>query len=109
MQGWIRFFSKETNGQIQLVIAIIVIVAAFYFQVAALEWLIIMLCVSLVLGLEMVNSALESMANKLHPGRDDHIRDAKDMAAGAVLLACTISVICGLIIFIPYLNQVIGR
>ncbi len=103
MQGWVRFFSKETNGQIQLVIAALVISAGFYFRVNAREWLVIMLCIAIVIGLEMLNSALETLADKLHPGRDKHIRDAKDMAAGAVLLACVISVICGLIIFIPYL------
>lgn len=48
---------------------------------------IVALAIALVLSLEMVNSALEAVIDHLHPDAADPIRRAKDMAAGAVLVA----------------------
>jgi diacylglycerol kinase len=50
---------------------------------------------SMVLALELVNTALEHLADKLHPERHIAIQNAKDCAAGAVLLASIAAVIIG--------------
>jgi diacylglycerol kinase len=101
LQGWAYFFRKETNGQIQAVIAMLVIIAGFVFGISAEEWLWILLCIGLVLALEMVNTAIETLANRLHPERHPDIKIVKDVAAGAVLWASVMSVMVGLIIFLP--------
>jgi undecaprenol kinase/diacylglycerol kinase (ATP) len=101
LQGWAYFFRKEANGQIQGVIALLVIIAGFVFGISAKEWLWILLCIGLVLGLEMVNTAIETLADRLHPEKHPEIKSVKDVAAGAVLWAAVISVIVGVIIFLP--------
>jgi undecaprenol kinase/diacylglycerol kinase (ATP) len=101
LQGWLHFFSHETNGRIQAVIAALVVVAGFVFQITTHEWLWILLCIAIVIGLEMVNTAFETLANRLHPGLHPDIKIVKDVAAGAVLWAAVISVIIGAVIFLP--------
>lgn len=82
-------------------IAIIVIAAGFYFGLTRFEWAVIWICIAMVLCLELINSALEETLDHLHPGRHDSVGKAKDMAAGAVILASIISVIAGIYIFYP--------
>jgi undecaprenol kinase/diacylglycerol kinase (ATP) len=108
LQGWGYFFRKETNGQIQAVVALLVVAAGFIFGLSQQEWMWILLCIGLVLSLEMVNTAVETLANRLHPEKHPDIKIVKDVAAGAVLWASVISVIIGLIIFIPKLSAIVA-
>lgn len=60
-----------------------------------LWWVLITLAVGLVLVAEMANSALETLADLLHPGQHPEIGVAKDVAAGAVLIATIVAVVVG--------------
>jgi diacylglycerol kinase len=99
--GWAKFFAKETNGQIQLLVAFLVIIAGFLLNISRGEWMIVLGCTALVLSLEMINSAIEKLCDHLHPGLHPQIGLVKDIAAGAVLWASVVSVAIGLIIFLP--------
>jgi diacylglycerol kinase len=101
MQGWAAFFSKETNGQIQLCVAIAIIIAGFVFGLSAMEWVIILGCIGLILALEMMNSAIEKLCDLVHPEKHPTIKFVKDVAAGAVLWASVMAVAIGAIIFLP--------
>jgi diacylglycerol kinase len=107
-QGWLHFFRTEANGRIQAVIAVLVVAAGFLFKVSPQEWLWILLCIGLVTGLEMVNTAIETLANRLHPDRHPDIKIVKDVAAGAVLWAAVVSVIIGAVIFLPKLLAIVS-
>lgn len=91
----------ERNFKIQLVCAIGVVILGWYFQIAASEWLAIFICIGMVLGAELFNSAIEHLSNIVH--REEHpiIGKIKDMSAGAVLLLATASLVVALIIFAP--------
>ena len=56
---------------------------------------------ALVIGAELFNSAIESVVDLASPGYHKLAADAKDMAAGAVLICAIFSVVIGLIIFLP--------
>lgn len=103
LNGWRLFFASETNGRIQLGIALLVIAAGAYFHLAVLEWVAILVCIAMVLTLEMINSAIERLCNKIEPGLDKDIGWIKDVAAGAVLLAAVLSAVVGAVVFWPYL------
>ena len=102
LHGWRLFFASETNGRIQLAIALMVVAAAGYFSITAWQWVAILVCIAAVLTLEMINSAIEKICNKIEPGPDSDIGWIKDVAAGAVLLAAVVSVFVGLLVFWPY-------
>lgn len=76
-----------------------VIVLGFGFDVSRLEWLALLICIGLVFAAEALNSAVEELADALHP--DDHpgIGRAKDVAASGVLLAALVAAAVGLLIF----------
>ena len=90
--------------KVHLVAAIFVIGLGLFFQLSNMEWAIIFLCIAAVMSLEMVNTALEEIANLV---RDtDHLaygatRRMRDVAAGAVLIMAIASAIIGGLIFIP--------
>lgn len=103
MKGWSAFFRNEKNGKIQAVVAVMVVAAGGYFGISTTEWMVLLLCVGLVLSLEMVNTAIEKLADQTHPEQHPQIGVVKDVAAGAVLWASVISVVIGLLIFLPHL------
>lgn len=101
LHGWVFFFRNETNGRIQAVVAVLIVMAGAFFRIAAQEWLWLLICIALVIALEMVNTAVETLADHLHPERHPEIKVVKDVAAGAVLWASAVSVVIGAIIFLP--------
>ena len=84
-QGIFHFFQYDRNGRIELGCGIITIGLAFWFQCSSPEWMSILLCIALVLSAEMLNSAIEKLADTVHPAYHENIKWVKDVAAGAVL------------------------
>lgn len=105
--GLIYFFKNEKNGQLELVAAIIAIVLGFYFTISPTEWFAILLCIGGVLALEMLNSSLEKLCDHLHPEKHNNIKIVKDIAAAAVTIFSIISLVIGLIVFLPRLTSIL--
>ena len=99
--GMRHFFVNDRNGKIHLTITLIVLAASLGFQITSIEWVLILLCVAMVIGLEMLNSALEKLSDMVEPNHHPTIKVIKDVSAAAVVLASIISVIIGIIIFLP--------
>lgn len=97
----IRWALQQRNMRIHFIAAIFVTIAGFYFTVSAIEWCILCICIGLVIGAECLNSAIEEMANFIHPEKHEKIKRIKDLAAAAVLLFALVSLIIACIIFIP--------
>ena len=66
-----------------------------------MEWLVVVLCITVVLTLEMINTAIEKLCDVVQPDYHPQIKIIKDIAAGAVLIAALGSIIIGAIIFVP--------
>ena len=102
LTGIITAFKEERNMRKHLVSAILVVLAGLIFRVSATEWLFLLMAVFLVIALEIVNSAIENvvdLASKYHFSM--LAKNAKDMAAGAVLVVSCYALITGMIVFIP--------
>lgn len=99
--GWKLFFSKEKNGQIQFVVGLLVVILSILLHLNNTEWIIVLICITIVISLEMLNSVIEKLLDHLHPARHEQVQWVKDVAAGAVLWAAVLSTIIGSIIFIP--------
>lgn len=93
----------EHSIQVQMVIAIAVILAGFYFQITKTEWMFQIFAIGLVLTAEGLNSAVEGIADFVHPDFHTKIGYIKDIAAGAVLFAAVTAVIIAAIIYLPYI------
>jgi undecaprenol kinase/diacylglycerol kinase (ATP) len=95
------FFKNDRNGRIHLLAVIVVITAGLILHIAAVEWMMVLLCIAGVMGSEMFNHALEKFCDAVHPEIHPFIKTAKDIAAAAVLLWSVISAIIGVFIFLP--------
>ena len=94
-------FKTELNFQIELLIMIIVLFAAFVFPITKSEWIIIIFCIGITLSTELMNTSIEVLG-ELKRFRFV-IKKIKDLAAAAVLVVAIMDVILGLIIFLPYI------
>ena len=104
LTGIFTAFKEERNMRKHALSAILAIVAGFLFGISVTEWLFLLLSVSLVIAFEIMNSALENVVDL---ASDYHFsmlaKNAKDMAAGAVLVISGFAFVTGLIIFVPKL------
>jgi diacylglycerol kinase len=101
--GIIKGIADQRNLRVLIGIAATVLAAGFYYHITAIEWCIILLCIGLVIGLELINSSIESLVDLVTLEKKPLAGKVKDMAAGAVLFASLLSSIIGLIIFGKYL------
>lgn len=97
--GIFAVLKKERNLKIHFAAAVLVILAGFYFETSRLEWLVLVLIITLVIALEIGNSAIETTIDLACPRTHPKAKFAKDAAAGAVLVAAIGAVVIGIIIF----------
>ena len=100
-QGIKTAFKNEPNLRIHTLITIVVLTIAYFFGFSAFEWLLLAFTIFFVITLELLNTVLEAIVNLVSPEVQPHAKIAKDVSAAMVLVAATMSVIVGLILFIP--------
>lgn len=100
-KGAFLLIKNEPSIKIQVCLAILVTIAGFVFNISTTEWLIQFLAIGLVMSIEGVNTAVEEIANFIHPEYHKKIGLIKDVSAGAVFLAAVFASIIGLIIYLP--------
>ncbi|MEM5565190.1 diacylglycerol kinase family protein [Psychroserpens sp. AS72] len=100
-KGAIYLIRTEASIKVQVFCAIAITIAGFYFDISRTEWLFQIALIGLVIGLEGMNTAIESVADFIHPDRHEAIGKIKDIAAGAVFIAAICAMITALIIYVP--------
>ena len=101
LEGIISAFKSEKNMKIHFIIMILVIILGFIYKININEWKECIFCFGLVIGTEMINTAIEINTDLAMPNKNNKAKLAKDISAGAVLIMAIISIIIGLMIFIP--------
>ncbi|MFN2645465.1 MAG: diacylglycerol kinase family protein [Burkholderiales bacterium] len=99
----IRFMLGERNCQVLAAASAAAVAAGGYFGLSTLEWCAVVLAISAVWVAEGLNTALERLADLVSPGYHPLAGKAKDLAAGAVLIAALGAVSIGILIFGPRL------
>ncbi|MBK9525957.1 MAG: diacylglycerol kinase family protein [Bacteroidetes bacterium] len=99
--GLAAAYRSQFNMRFHVAVTVLVLAASFYFQLAPLEWCVILFCIGSVIVAELLNTSLEVTVDIASPQIQEKAGLAKDIAAAAVLIAAIMSVIIGLIIFIP--------
>ncbi|MDT0644167.1 diacylglycerol kinase family protein [Zunongwangia sp. F363] len=103
MKGAWLLLRHEPSVQVQFVIAVGVTIAGFYFDISKTEWMFQFTAIGLVMGCEGLNTAVEAMADFVHPDFHSKIGHIKDVAAGAVFFTAVIAVIIAGFIYLPYI------
>lgn len=91
---------RQRHMQLGVLVSLVVMLAAWYCRFSRLEWALLLLTMLAVLALEMVNTALEAVVDMVTMEYHQLAKLAKDVAAGAVLLACLAAVGVGICLFI---------
>lgn len=94
---------KERNFKIHVLAALIAILLGLVFNISSLEWMFVILSIGGVISLETINTAIETLVDKISPEYDKKAGIIKDLSAASVLLFSMASLAVGLIIFIPHL------
>ena len=92
---------KEPNFKIHIGLAILAVTLGFVFHISDMEWMVVIICIGLLLGFEILNTAMEQMCNSIYPGFNPFVKIIKDVSAAAVLIVAIMAALCGAIIFIP--------
>ena len=85
--GITHAWCTENSFKTHVVAAVAVIAVLLWLRVTALWWAIAALTIAFVLAAELFNTAVEGLADHLHPDQHPAIKTVKDCAAGAVLVA----------------------
>ncbi|PKO20911.1 MAG: diacylglycerol kinase [Chloroflexi bacterium HGW-Chloroflexi-1] len=102
-QGIAHVMRTQRNARVHLLVSVAVIGAGLYFRVTPVEWAVLALTMGMVFSAEMINTvaelAVDLLTQRVHP----MAKVAKDVGAGAVLIAALAAVGVGLAIFGPRL------
>ena len=101
LKGAIKLITTEHSVMVQSSLAVLMIIAGFYFEISHEEWLVQTLAIGLVLGIEGLNTAVEKIADFIHPEYHERIGFIKDIAAGSVFFAAMTAIAIACIIYIP--------
>ena len=101
LKGALLLIKTEASIKTQIFITLIVTACGFYFDISSTEWIVQILAVALILGIEGLNTAVEKLSDYVQPEFDAKIGFIKDISAGAVMLVSIAATIIGLIIYLP--------
>ncbi len=100
-KGLLILIKTENSIKLQLIIATLVTIAGFYYSISTTEWMVQLAMIALVMSVEGANTAIEYIADFIHPEQHPKIGRIKDVGAGAVLIASILALIVAGIIYIP--------
>jgi diacylglycerol kinase (ATP) len=100
-KGAVKLITTEHSVMAQFSIGILLIFLGVYFNITKTEWLFQTLAIGLVLSIEGLNTAVEKIADFVHPKFHERIGFIKDIAAGAVFFAALTAIAIGIIIYLP--------
>ena len=99
--GLIILFREEHNSRIHFITAFFIVIAGFWLKISTIEWVAVIFAIGLVITLEIINSAIENMADFISCEKHEMIKKIKYLAAAGVLVGAITSLTIGVIIFLP--------
>jgi diacylglycerol kinase (ATP) len=100
IEGVIHVLRRERNMRVHFALATVVLVLAFAYDVTKVELMVLLVSIAFVLFAEMVNTAIEEMIDVSTQRYDPRAKIAKDVAAGAVLVASVVAATIGYLVFV---------
>lgn len=104
VKGAAFLIRSQPHARIHLTATLAVFVLGLSFNLKRLEWCLLIISIMVVWVAEGMNTALEAIADAVHPDHHPLIGRAKDVAAAAVLIAATGALLIGLLIFGNYVK-----
>ncbi len=99
--GFRILICEEHNVRIHVFAAVCAVLLGFILKITHFEWIAICFAIGFVFTLEIINSAIENLADFVSPDKHDLIKKVKDLSASGVLVSAITALIIGLIVFLP--------
>jgi diacylglycerol kinase len=103
LAGLVWALKTQRNLQVHGLATVLAAGFGIWLQLAAWEWCVVLLAVGMVWAAELLNTAIEVLADRMSKEREEPIRLLKDAAAAAVLVAALAALGVGLVVFLPKL------
>ncbi|MDA8093048.1 MAG: diacylglycerol kinase family protein [Betaproteobacteria bacterium] len=103
LRGVRILLSTEPNARVHLAATLIVVGLGAYFPFSRADWCWVTIALTAVWVAEALNTAIECLGDALSPDFNPHIGRAKDVAAGAVLMAAAGALVVGALVILPHL------
>lgn len=107
LSGIVLIIRNERNFRIQLCMTVIIVIFGIMLDITHFDWVALAMVTALVLISEAFNSVIEAVCDTVSQEYRVNIRYAKDVSAGAVLVSSSVSAVTGIIIFYPYLWNIV--
>ncbi|MGM0439081.1 MAG: diacylglycerol kinase family protein [Patescibacteria group bacterium] len=98
----------ENNFRLMTFLGVLAVLGIAYLPLERWEMVIIIMLIGIVVSIELINSQFERVLDIVKPTYDDRVKNIKDIAAGAVLVISATALIVGLIIFLPYIIELLN-
>jgi diacylglycerol kinase len=98
---------SQTNARLHLIATVAVVALGYYFQISVNEWILITIAIAMVFSAELFNTAIERLADVIHPEYNPKIKTIKDLAAAGVLMTALGAAIIGIFLFGSRIIQVL--
>ncbi len=100
----IRFaVTHNRNIRIHMVVAVLVVIFSYVFHISVFEAGLVSIMILLVIATEMLNTVVEEIVNMVTREYRIEAKIAKDVSAGTVLLTSLVSVVIGILVFLPHI------
>lgn len=106
-EGLVSALRKEPNLKFHLIIAVLVLLLSFLLNISTGDWITVFILIGFVIAVELTNTAIEAVVDGLTQDEHPAAKIAKDISAGAVLIAAITAAIVGVLVFLPYFTQVL--
>ncbi len=103
-QGIVAALKEEPNLKFHFLAGIIVLFVSYLLKISKTDWVIIIFLIGFVIAIELTNTAIEAVVDHVIQSKHPGAKLAKDISAGAVLVAAATAAIVGILIFLPYLS-----
>lgn len=108
IQGIVYGLKTEAHLRFHVLAAILVIGFGYWFSISPIEWCLVTIAMGIVISAELINAALERLADRITKEEDPLIGQAKDLGAGAVLIASIMAVCIAIWVFGPYIYRLLS-
>lgn len=103
IEGFLSALKTERNMKVHILIMGIVIIMGIVLSINSFEWIICVLLFGMVIGAELINTAIEITVDIAMPEKNEKAKLAKDIAAAGVFVVAITAAIVGILIFVPKL------
>lgn len=105
LRGILHATVNEANFRTQLAIALVSIIAGFFYRIQLVEWIALIVVCGMLLSAELINTAIEEFIDHLIHEHHEGARVIKDLSAGYVLTTAICALAVFLLVFVPKIFQ----